>query len=328
MIGPGPEGMKMRISALAIVSASLALAATSLAAAALNVVTTTGMISDVARHVAGEHAIVTSLMGEGVDPHLYTPRSSDVRSILGADLVLYNGLMLEGRMEELFKKAAQRGRPVHAVAEGLDKAYLLSSADQPKHADPHVWMDVDLWGIVTLEIAKALCQVDPANCESYERNAKTYIEQLKMLDTFMHDSMNSVPKEHRVLVTAHDAFNYFGRAYGVEVLAIQGVSTESEAGIADINTLVDVLVSRRIPAVFVESSVPDKYVRALIEGTASRGHVVTVGGQLFSDAMGRPGTHEGTYIGMMAHNGSTIAKGLGGSVPMVAGVNAPVALSP
>ena len=318
----------MRIPRFAIVSASLALAATSLASAALNVVTTTGMIGDVARHVAGDHALVTSLMGEGVDPHLYTPRASDVRRILGADLVLYNGLMLEGRMEDLFKKAAQRGRPVHAVAEGLDKAYLLFNADQPGHPDPHVWMDIKAWGLVTLEIAKALCQADPTNCESYERNARAYVEQLKTLDTFMRDALQSVPKKHRVLVTAHDAFNYFGRAYDVEVLGIQGVSTESEAGIADINELVDVLVSRSIPAVFVESSVPDKYVRALIEGAASRGHVVTVGGELFSDAMGKPGTHEGSYVGMMAHNGSTIAKGLGGSVPMVAGVNAPIAPNP
>jgi manganese/zinc/iron transport system substrate-binding protein len=318
----------MGIQRLTVLATAVVLTTTSLVTAALNVVTTTGMIGDVARHVAGDHAVVTSLMGEGVDPHLYTPRASDVRRILAADLVLYNGLMLEGRMEDLFKRAAAKGRRVHAVAEGLDTSYLLANADQPGHPDPHVWMDVKAWGLVTLEIAKAFCQADPEHCESYERNAKAYVEQLQVLDTFMRDALQSVPKAHRVLVTAHDAFNYFGRAYDVEVLGIQGVSTESEAGIADINTLVDLLVDRRIPAVFVESSVPDKYVRALIEGAASRGHVVIVGGELFSDAMGKPGTHEGTYVGMMAHNGSTIAKGLGGHVPMVAGVNAPESPTP
>jgi manganese/zinc/iron transport system substrate-binding protein len=315
----------MRIRSLAFSGLAAVLLGTSLASAAVNVITTTGMIGDVARQVAGTHAQVTSLMGEGVDPHLYTPRASDVRRILGADLVLYNGLMLEGRMEDLFEKATKKGRPVHAVAAELDKAYLLADAEQPGHHDPHVWMDVKAWGLVTLEITKALCQVDPEHCDDYERNAKAYLEQLKVLDTFMRESLASVPKERRVLITAHDAFNYFGRAYDIEVMGIQGVSTESEAGIADINGLVDVLVSRKIPAVFVESSVPDKYVRALIEGAASRGHEVKIGGELFSDAMGKPGTHEGTYIGMMAHNGSIIAKGLGGQVPMVAGVNAPAA---
>lgn len=318
----------MRIGHLAALAATVVFLTTSMATAALNIVTTTGMIGDVARHVAGDHALVTSLMGEGVDPHLYTPRASDVRRILAAELVLYNGLMLEGRMETIFKRAAERGRRVHAVAEGLDKAYLLANADQPGHPDPHVWMDVKAWGLVTLEISKALCQADPEHCDDYERNAKAYVEQLEVLDAFMRDALHSVPKSHRVLVTAHDAFSYFGRAYDVEVLGIQGVSTESEAGIADINAIVDLLVSRKIPAVFVESSVPDKYVRALIEGAASRGHAVVIGGELFSDAMGRPGTHEGTYVGMMAHNGSTIAKGLGGEVPMVAGVNAPETPNP
>lgn len=293
------------------------------AAETMTVVTTTGMIGDVARNIAGEHAVVTSLMGEGVDPHLYTPRASDVRSVMGADLVLYNGLMLEGRMGEVFEKATQRGKPVIAVADKLDKKYLLEDSEQPGHPDPHVWMDVKAWGQVSGAIAQAMCAADPDNADAYKANSAAYIEKLKVLDGFVRDALKSVPGDRRVLVTAHDAFNYFGRAYDIEVMGIQGISTESEAGIADINGLVDVLVERRISAVFVESSMPDKYVRALIEGAASRGHDVKVGGELFSDAMGAPGTKEGTYMGMMQHNGTTITKGLGGAVPMVAGVNAP-----
>lgn len=291
------------------------------ALAQIKVVTTTGMIGDVARQVAGEHATVRSIMGEGVDPHLYTPRASDVRGIMAADLVLYNGLMLEGRMTEVFKRAAAKGLMVRPVCEVLEKKYLLEDAAQPGHPDPHVWMDVRAWMQVTNAIAAAFCEADPANCDDYNANAKAYNSKLDTLDNFVRNALKSVPRNHRVLVTAHDAFNYFGRAYDIEVMGIQGISTESEAGLADINGLVDLIVERKIPAVFVESSVPDKYVRALIEGAAARGHEVKIGGELFSDAMGKPGTFEGTYVGMLSHNGSTIAKALGGSVPIVAGVN-------
>jgi manganese/zinc/iron transport system substrate-binding protein len=271
--------------------ASLCMAAPT--TAQIKVVTTTGMIGDVARQVAGEHATVRSIMGEGVDPHLYTPRASDIRGIMAADLVLYNGLLLEGRMSEVFKRAAEKGLKVRPVCEVQ----------------------------VTNAIAASLCEADPANCDDYNANAKVYNGKLDTLDNFVRNALRSVPRNHRVLVTAHDAFNYFGRAYDIEVMGIQGVSTESEAGLADINGLVDLIVDRKIPAVFIESSVPDKYVRALIEGVASRGHEVKIGGELFSDAMGKPGTFEGTYVGMLSHNGSTIAKALGGSVPIVAGVN-------
>jgi manganese/zinc/iron transport system substrate-binding protein len=287
----------------------------------LKVVATTGMIGDVARQVAGDHATVSTIMGEGVDPHLYTPRASDVRRIMSADVVLYNGLMLEGRMDDVFKRAAERGKLVFPVAEVLEKSALLVDSRQPEHRDPHVWMDVKAWGKVTNEIARALCTADPTHCDIYRANAAAYVKQLDTLDAFVRTALQSVPKGQRVLVTAHDAFGYFGRAYDIEVMGIQGVSTESEAGLADINRLVDMLCERHIPAVFVESSVPDKYVRALIEGAQSRGHTIVIGGELFSDAMGKPGTRKGTYLGMIAHNASTIASGLGGAVPQVVGVN-------
>ncbi len=283
--------------------------------ASLDIVTTTGMVADIARHVAGDRATVVNIMGEGVDPHLYKPVASDVRRIMAADVVLYNGLKLEGRMGDIFERAAARGRFVRPVAAMVDETFLLEPADQPGHPDPHVWMDVDAWMAATEAVAIALCQADPQGCEAYRLHASEYIGKLRRLKAYVRTVISSIPESQRVLVTAHDAFNYFGRAYGLEVMGIQGISTESEAGLADVTGLVDVLVSRNIPAVFVESSVPDKYVRALIEGAAARGHEVVVGGELFSDAMGRPGTWEGTYIGMIDHNASTVARALGGSVP-------------
>ncbi|MCH2138680.1 MAG: zinc ABC transporter substrate-binding protein [Phycisphaerales bacterium] len=311
----------MSASVLRFIACLMLLATAVPAMAGLKIVATTGMVGDVAAQIGGEHATVTTLCGEGVDPHLYTPRASDVRRIMAADLVLYNGLMLEGRMDEVFKRAAEQGKLVRPVAEVLKKEILLADPEHEGHPDPHVWMDVRAWMQVADGITKSMCEADPANCAAYQANAKVYKRKLDVLDNFVRNSLRSVPRNRRVLVTAHDAFSYFGRAYNIEVIGVQGISTESEAGLADVNGLVDILVEQKIPAVFVESSVSDKYVRALIEGAAARGHTVTVGGELFSDAMGKPGTREGTYMGMMAHNGETITKALGGIVPFVAGVN-------
>ncbi len=281
----------------------------------IDIVATTGMVADIARHVAGDRATVINIMGEGVDPHLYKPVASDVRRIMAADVVLYNGLKLEGRMGDVFERASARGKFVRPVAAMVDETYLLEPADEPGHPDPHVWMDVGAWMAATKAVAIALCQADPDGCETYRLQASEYIRELSRLNEYVQTVIASIPANQRVLVTAHDAFNYFGRAYGLEVMGIQGISTESEAGLADVSGLVGVLVDRRIPAVFVESSVPDKYVRALIEGAAARGHEVVVGGELFSDAMGQPGTWEGTYIGLIHHNARTEARALGGAVP-------------
>jgi manganese/zinc/iron transport system substrate-binding protein len=278
----------------------------------LKLVATTGMVGDVVRAVAGDQAKVQVLMGEGVDPHLYKARSSDVRAMLSADGVFYTGLLLEGRMGEALRKTADRGHEVVAVAESIPSSRLLKSEEEEGHADPHVWMDVSLWSRITGVVQDALCRIDPANCEIYKANARSYLEELSQLDIYVRMVIESIPEDQRVLVTAHDAFGYFGRAYGVEVRGIQGISTDSEAGLADINSLVRFLVERRIPAVFVESSIPEKNVRALQEGSQSAGHAVIVGGELFSDAMGRPGTWPGTYVGMMDHNATTIAGALGG----------------
>jgi manganese/zinc/iron transport system substrate-binding protein len=280
------------------------------------IVTTCGMVTDIVREVAGDKAKVTGLMGEGVDPHLYKPTRDDVAKLLQADVVFYSGLMLEGRMTDTFLKVARKGTPVFTVTEQLDEKFLLEPPEFAGHTDPHVWMDVRGWIEAVKVVARALGDLDIENKTYYEQNSKRYIEQLTKLDEYAKKAMATIPKEQRVLITAHDAFNYFGRAYGVEVRGIQGISTESEAGVADINTLVDFIIERKIPAIFVESSVSDKNIRALIEGSNARGQAVRIGGQLYSDAMGRPGSYEGTYIGMIDHNVTTIVRALGGEAPM------------
>ena len=273
------------------------------------------MVTDIVREVAGDKAKVQGLMGEGVDPHLYKPTRDDVAKLLQADVVFYSGLMLEGRMTDTFLKVARKGTPVFAVTELLDEKFLLEPKEFAGHTDPHVWMDVKGWMDAVKVVARSLGEVDADNAGYYTKNAERYVAQLAKLNDYAKQSLGSIPKDRRVLITAHDAFNYFGRAYGIEVRGIQGISTESEAGVADINKLVDYLVERKIPAIFVESSVSDKNIKALVEGSKSRGHAVRIGGQLFSDAMGKPGTYEGTYLGMLDHNITMVARALGGTAP-------------
>lgn len=279
------------------------------------IVTTCGMVTDIVREVAGDKAKVQGLMGEGVDPHLYKPTRDDVAKLLQADVVFYSGLMLEGRMTDTFLKVARKGTPVFAVTELLDEKFLLEPAEFAGHTDPHVWMDVKGWMDAVKVVARSLGEVDADNSANYTQNAERYVAQLVKLNDYAKEVLSSIPKEHRVLITAHDAFNYFGRAYDIDVRGIQGISTESEAGVADINKLVDYLVERKIPAIFIESSVSDKNIKALVEGSKSRGHAVRIGGQLFSDAMGKPGSYEGTYLGMIDHNVTTITRALGGQAP-------------
>jgi manganese/zinc/iron transport system substrate-binding protein len=281
----------------------------------IEIIATTGMVADITRAVAGDHATVSSLMGEGVDPHLYKPTAADAKAIVSADMVFYSGLMLEGRMSDTFFKAARMGKLVYPVTELIDETFLLEPPEFAGHWDPHVWMDVSAWSQAVGAVAVALCEQDEANCDVYKANAARYQAKLQSLHEYALASIASIPENRRVLITAHDAFNYFGRAYGIEVVGIQGLSTESEAGIEDVNRLVNMLVDKKITAVFVESSVSDRNVNALIEGAAAKGHTVTIGGRLFSDAMGQTGTYHGTYIGMLDHNITTIASALGGSVP-------------
>lgn len=297
---------------IAWVTSAPSFAATFKGSYPMKVGTTVGMVADIVREVAGDKAEVKNIIGSGVDPHVYNPTRSDVAVLLKSDIIFYSGLLLEGQMSDVLAKVSHR-RPVYPVTELLKVDYLIHDA-KTNHHDPHVWMDVQGWMRAVDVVADALTAFDPPNKETYIKNAQQYRDQLRHLDDYARQAMASIPDKQRLLVTAHDAFNYMGRAYGIEVLGIQGISTESEAGIKDINRIVDVLAARGIPAVFVESSVSDKNVRALIEGAASRGHQVRIGGELFSDAMGPPGTYEGTYIGMIDHNVTVIASALGGSV--------------
>lgn len=280
-----------------------------------HVVTTCGMVTDIVRQVVGDRGEVIGLMGEGVDPHLYKPTRNDVKQLLEADIIFYAGLLLEGRMSETFIKVARSGKPVFAVSETLTEDYLREPPEFEGHWDPHVWMDVAAWSEAVGFVVETLSEFDPPGADLYRQNGDAYRAQLDKLDNYVKEVIGSIPEEQRVLITAHDAFGYFSEAYDIPVRSVQGISTESEAGVNDINQLVDFIVDNKIRAVFIESSVSQKNIEALIEGAANRDWSVTIGGELFSDAMGPPGTYEGTYVGMLDHNATTIANSLGGQAP-------------
>lgn len=280
-----------------------------------NITATVGMVADIVRQVAGDKANVKGIIGEGVDPHLYKPTRNDVAALLSADVVFYSGLMLEGKMADTLIKVARSGKPVYAVTELIDESYLLEPKEFKGHFDPHLWMDVAGWSRGVTAVAKALAEFDPPNAAAYNSRAAQYGEELAKLDAYAKKSIASIPETSRVLITAHDAFNYFGRAYKIDVRGIQGISTESEAGLQDINRLVDFIVSRGVPAVFVETSVADKNVRALVDGARAKGKAIKIGGSLYSDAMGPTGTYEGSYIGMIDHNVTLMTRALGGQAP-------------
>lgn len=283
------------------------------------VVTTTGMITDVTEQIAGNRAQVTGLINSGIDPHLFQPTRKDIQTLMEADIVFYNGLLLEGKMTDALIRVA-RTTSVHAVTEEINESELLSPSEFSGHHDPHVWMDPLAWIQAAKAIRDGLIEFDPDGQPIYEANATRVIDEIDALHSYALEALGSVPENQRLLVTAHDAFNYFGRRYGFEVVGIQGISTESEAGIRDIERIVDLLVDQKIAAVFIETTVSDRNIRALIAGANDRGHTVVIGGSLFSDAMGTSGTYEGSYIGMIDHNVTTIAGALGGSVP-ARGVN-------
>lgn len=287
----------------------------------LSVVATTGMIADAVARIGGAQVSVSALMGPGVDPHGYRQTRSDIVAMAKADLVLWNGLYLEAQMEDLFAELAQK-KTVVALADQLAAnpaiaERLIAHDDYADQRDPHVWMDPDLWSLVVDAAAEALIAAAPsAAAAEIAANTAAYKVEIAAAGAYAREVLASVPAESRVLLTAHDAFNYFGAAYGYEVVGVQGISTESEAGLNRVAELVDLLVSRQVKAVFVESSVSDRNIRALTEGAAAKGHSVAIGGSLYSDAMGLPGTYEGTYLGMIDHNATTIARALGGTAPV------------
>lgn len=295
--------------------AALASATPGLAAEGkLTVVATTGMIADAARQIGGAEVEVTALMGAGVDPHAYRQTRTDIAAMTRADLVLWHGLYLEAQMEDFFHSLARK-RVVVPVAEAMPKDLLRGHDDYADKFDPHVWMSPEMWKHVVREVARALTEARPAAADLFTANLERHLGELDRLSDYGRKVVAGVPDDNRVLVTAHDAFGYFGRDYGFDVLGIQGISTQSEAGLNRIGELVDVLVDRQVKAVFVETSVADRSMRALIEGAAAKDHEVVIGGELFSDAMGAEGTYEATYLGMLDHNFSTIAGALGADVP-------------
>lgn len=299
-----------------LAAAAVLAAAPAAAGAEVKVLATVGMLSDVAENVAGECASVETMMGPGTDPHLYQASAGDVRALFAADVILYVGHNLEGQLGEVLGKVGER-KPVQAVAEAAIPADELILPEEAAYADPHVWMDAALWARTAGVIADTLGEVVPDCAGAMQARAEAYAIELVALDEWVRLSMASVPEGQRILVTAHDAFAYYGRAYGIEVAGIQGVSTESEAGIADIRETVDLVVSRDVPAVFVESTISPRTVKAVIEAAADRGHEVKLGSELYSDAMGEEGTAAGTYIGMIYANTISIVTALRGQPPVL-----------
>jgi len=276
-----------------------------------SIVATTGMIADLARQIAGDLATVEALMGPGVDPHLYKASESDVRRLAEADLVLYNGLFLEGKMGDILGKLG-KSRPVVAIGEAVPEDKLRKPPEFLGHPDPHIWFDVSLWALTVPRVTEAIVALLPAQEAALRANAARLAAQLQELDAYAARRAQEIPAEQRVLVTAHDAFGYFGQRYGLDVYGIQGISTVSEAGLRDVERVVQVVVDRKIPAIFVESSVPQRTIEAVQAAVRDKGHEVKIGGSLFSDAMGAPGTPEGTYDGMVRHNVDTLVDALRG----------------
>lgn len=273
----------------------------------IRVVTTIAQIAEPLSVIGGDRVIVESLMGPGVDPHLYKATQGDIQKLENSDIVFYSGLHLEGNMTQIFEQIG-KSKPVAAIGESIPKEKLLT--DETGQTDPHVWFDIDLWMHALGTATEELKAFSPADAEYFEANKKKYFAELEALKQESKEKMAQIPAEKRVLVTAHDAFGYFGRMYEMEVVGLQGLSTEDEIGISDIQSTIDLLLARQIPAVFVESSINQNSINAVIEGAASAGLEVKLGGELFSDAMGEAGTPEGTYIGMYRHNVKTIYQAL------------------
>jgi manganese/zinc/iron transport system substrate-binding protein len=278
----------------------------------IRVVTTVGMIGDAVRNIGGDRVEVINLMGPGVDPHLYKPTAGDVSDLEDADMIFYGGLELEGRMTETFEMIARSGKPTVPVTEEIPVEYLRQPPEFKGKYDPHVWFDVTLWMWAVNTISKHLQAHSPDDAAMFQTNTDAYQAQIRQLDTYVRDQVARIPEQNRILVTAHDAFGYFGQQYGIEVHGLQGTSTATEASASDVQALTDLIVSRQVPAIFVESSVPPATIEAVREACRAQGWEVIIGEPLFSDAMGEDGTPEGTYIGMVTHNVDAIVSALSG----------------
>ncbi len=290
--------------------AAAASSAASQAGQKLQVVATTTMLQDLAASIGGDRVQASALMGPGIDPHLYQASAGDVRKMQEADIVIYHGLHLEGKMEEVFAALQKRGRHVVHLAEGLDKAKLLADEENPQLHDPHIWFDVAIWKDAAQYMAARFSSIDPEHAKQYAANLQSYLLKLDELDQYMKKRAQELPASQRVLITAHDAFRYFGRAYGFEVMGLQGISTEAEAGTADVSQLAALIADRRIKAIFVESSVPHKNIEALRAAVKAKGFDVAIGGELYSDSLGDAASGHGTYLATLKANADTIVDAL------------------
>tara|TARA_R110002051_G_scaffold126358_2_gene199949 strand:+ start:46493 stop:47404 length:912 start_codon:yes stop_codon:yes gene_type:complete len=276
----------------------------------LNVVTTTSMITDLVKNVGGDMINTQGLMGAGVDPHLYKASAGDVTKLATADIIFYNGLHLEGKLIEVFEKMGSAVKSQVALGEHLDKGTLIGSDYFASNYDPHVWFNIQYFQKFVSAVVDELSAKDPKNSEQYKANGTAYIEKLEALEMEIKEVIETLPKEKRILVTAHDAFNYFGKSYGFEVVGLQGLSTATEAGVQDVQRLSQFIIDKQVKAIFIESSVPRRTIEALEAAVQAKGHNVTIGGSLYSDALGNEGTVEGTYIGMFTYNVNTIVNAL------------------
>jgi manganese/zinc/iron transport system substrate-binding protein len=276
----------------------------------LNIVTTTTMITDLVKNIGGDNMNIQGLMGSGVDPHLYKASEGDVSKLANADLIFYGGLHLEGKLVEVFEKMGGQNIKTIAVSDALDPKTLIGSEYFASNYDPHIWFDVNNWELITSFVVKKLSEAAPEHKTVFEENGKKYLEKLKVLNQEVKATINTLPQEKRILVTAHDAFNYFGKAYGFEVVGLQGLSTATEAGVQDVQNLASFIIEKNVKAIFIESSVPKRTIEALQAAVNSKDHYVEIGGTLYSDALGNAGTAEGTYIGMFTYNVNTIVNAL------------------
>lgn len=276
----------------------------------LKVVCTTTMITDLVKTIGKDHIKTTGIMGVGVDPHLYKPTENDVSRFLNADIIFYNGIHLEGKLESLFEQLSRKKKPVVEISRALSGSNLISSKEFQGNYDPHMWFDIKNWIKCTKLIADELSLADPANKIKYQKNASAYITQLNKLKNDLTDKIQELPKSKRILVTAHDAFGYFSREFDFKVVGLQGLSTITEAGVKDVQRTAKFIISNKIKAIFVESSVPKQTVEALVASVKSKGHDLKIGGTLYSDALGAVDTPQGSYIGMYRYNVNTIVNAL------------------
>lgn len=276
----------------------------------LNVVTTTSMITDLVKNIGGDYINLQGLMGSGVDPHLYKASEGDVTKLVNANVIFYNGLHLEGKLVEVFEKMGTATKTPIALGDVLDKSTLIGSDYFASSYDPHVWFDINYFRQFTKKVTQVLSEKDPDNAANFRANETAYLLRLDNLQSRIKTTIETLPRDKRILVTAHDAFNYFGKAYDFEVVGLQGLSTATEAGVQDVQNLSTFIIENNIKAVFVESSVPKRTIEALQAAVISKGHEVAIGGTLYSDALGNAGTVEGTYVGMFEYNVNTIVNAL------------------